>query len=68
MEKVLIWSATPLTETDVRKLRHIIQNSHDRDRDLRNQFSNRYQKRKGRNIYFDLGKRQHCTEIEVGQK
>lgn len=61
--KTKVWSAMPLSEDDKEKIRYILENSTNRDRDLSNAFPSRFRRRKGRDIYFDAGKRRWCTDI-----
>ena len=61
--KTKVWSAMQLQEKDKEKIRFILEHSTSRDRDLANAFPSRFRRRKGRDIFFDAGKRRWCTEI-----
>ena len=61
--KTKVWSAMQLSDKDKKKIRYILEHSTNRDRDLANAFPSRFRRRKGRNIFFDAGKRRWCTEI-----
>ena len=52
-----------LSDKDKEKIRYILEHSTSRDRDLANAFPSRFRRRKGRDIFFDAGKRRWCTEI-----
>ena len=65
--KVKIWSAMALKDDEVKKIRYVMENSRNCDRDLSNQFPQRFKRREGNKIFFDIGKRRYCTEIEVAK-
>ena len=52
-----------LSDKDKEKIRYILEHSTNRDRDLANAFPSRLRRRKGRDIFFDAGRRRWCTEI-----
>ena len=61
--KTKVWSAMQLQEKDKEKIRFILEHSTSRDRDLANAFPSRFKRRKGREIFFDAGKKRYCAEI-----
>ena len=61
--KTKVWSAMQLSDKDKEKIRYILEHSTCRDRDLANAFPSRVRRRKGRDIFFDAGRRRWCTEI-----
>ena len=65
--KVKVWSAVALTDNDIKKIHYVMGNSRNRNRDLSNQFPQRFKTRKGNTIFFGIGKRRYCTEIEVAK-
>lgn len=59
----VVYSVMPLTADEQKKLRYIVENSRNRDRDLANVFPQRFKRRKGVSIFFDIGKRRYVTNI-----
>lgn len=60
---ITVYSAKALTADEQKKLRYIVENSRNRDRDLANAFPQRFKRRKGASIFFDIGKRRYVTDI-----
>jgi hypothetical protein len=61
--KVKVWSAMPVNAADIEKIRYIMKNSTNRNRDLSNAFPHRFKRRQGNDIFFDAGKRRYCQEV-----
>ncbi len=54
---------TEIITEDEHIQKYSVEHSTSRDRDLANAFPSRFKRRKGREIFFDAGKRRYCAEI-----
>lgn len=65
--EIRIYSATKLTEPDIEAVRFIMAQSQNRDRDLANRFPQRFKRREGNKVYFDLGKRRYLERVKINK-
>ena len=64
MGKIIVHSAEKLTATDIQKVRYIMRMARDRDTALANTFPERFRKRDGEEVFFDVGKRRYMERVD----
>ena len=64
---IVVQSARPIDELDIKKIRYIIRFAKDPDVSLFRLFPKRFKSRNGETIYFDGDKRPKITKIEVNE-